>query len=215
MVSARDHAKVVEKYLKGEREAGRVLDPFDPNEPTPEAQISPIGIIPKRHQENAWRLFVYMSSPEGCSVNDGISLTLSSLEYIHIRMLLGKLSPLARNASMAKIDIKSAYRICPVHADNRLLLRMSFQGKVYIDTALPFGMCSAPKIFNALADALLWILNQHGVSAVLHYLDDFITLGPPNGPQCSINCRIILGICELLSIPLAPEKYQGPCHVCS
>ena len=211
MVSARDHAEVVEKYLKGEREAGRVLGRFDPNELTPEAHISPIGIIPKRHQENAWRLIVDMSSPEGCSVNDGISPTLSSLEYIHIQEIIRKIVSLGQNASMAKIDIKSAYRICPVHADDHLLLGMSFQGKVYIDTALPFGMRSAPKIFNALADAPIWILKQHGVSAALHYLDDFITLSPPNSPQCSINCHIILGICELLGIPLAPEKYQGPC----
>ena len=59
---------------------------------------------------------------------------------------------------MAKTDIKSAYRICPVLVDDRLLLGMPFQGKVYVDTALPFGMHLAPKIFNALADALLWIL---------------------------------------------------------
>ena len=67
-MSARDHAEVVEKYLKGEREAGRVLGPFDPNELTPEAHISPIGIIPKRHQENAWhhvnRLDPVLNVPE-------------------------------------------------------------------------------------------------------------------------------------------------------
>ena len=211
MVSARDHAEVVEKYLKGEREAGRVLGPFGPNELTLAAHISPIGIIPKRHQDNAWRLIVDMSSPEGFSVNDGISPTLSSLEYIHIQDVIKKIISLGPNANLAKIDIKSAYRICPVHIDDRLLLGMSFQGKVYIDTALPFGMRSAPKIFNALADALLWILKQHGVSALLHYLDDFITFGPPNSPQCSINCRIIWGICELLGIPLAMDKCQGPC----
>ena len=211
MVSARDHAEVVEKYLKGEREAGRVLGPFGPNELTLAAHISPIGIIPKRHQDNAWRLIVDMSSPEGFSVNDGISPTLSSLEYIHIQDVIKKIISLGPNANLAKIDIKSAYRICPVHIDDRLLLGMSFQGKVYIDTALPFGMRSAPKIFNALADALLWILKQHGVSALLHYLDDFITFSPPNSPQCSINCRIIWGICELLGIPLAMDKCQGLC----
>ena len=37
MVSACDHAEVAEKYLKGEREAGRILGPFDSNELTPEA----------------------------------------------------------------------------------------------------------------------------------------------------------------------------------
>ena len=88
---------------------------------------------------------------------------------------------------------------------------MSFQQKVYIDTALPFGMRSAPNFFNAVADALLWILKHHGASALLHYLDDFITFGPPNCSQCATNCRIIFGMCELLGVPLASDKCQGPC----
>ena len=82
--------------------------------------------------------------------NDGISPTLYSLEYIHIQDVIRKIVSLGQNASMANIDIKSAYRICPVHADDHVLRGMSFQSKIYIDTALPFGMRSAPKIFNAL-----------------------------------------------------------------
>ena len=35
-----------------------------------------------------------------------------------------------------------------------VFLRMKWQGQVYVDAALPFGLRSAPKIFNALADAL-------------------------------------------------------------
>ena len=213
MISASEHPDVILKYLKTEEEAGRVLGPFEPNELGPPAHISPIGIIPKRHQENAWRLIVDMSSPEGFSINDGIAPSMSSLEYIRIQDVIRQIILLGPNTQLAKIDIKSAYRVCPVHPDDRLLLGMSFQGKVYIDTALPFGMRSAPKIFNAVADALLWILKEHGVSALLHYLDDFITFGSPNTSQCSINCQIIFGICEILCIPLASDKCQGPCSL--
>ena len=53
----------------------------------------------------------------------------------------------------SKIDIKSAYRIVPVHPEDRPLLGMRWQGKIYVDATLPFGLRSAPKIFNALADA--------------------------------------------------------------
>ena len=70
-----------------------------------------------------------------------------------------------------------------------------------------------PKIFNALADALLWILKEHGVSHLLHYLDDFITLGQLGSAQCQINCDIIHSICELLGVPLAGDKCQGPCTI--
>ena len=41
---------------------------------------------------------------------------------------------------------------------------------------LPFGLRqSAPKIFNAVADALAWHLHQAGIR---HYLDDFIIVAP-------------------------------------
>ena len=49
---------------------------------------------------------------------------------------------------MAKVDIKNAYRLLPVHPEDRLLLGMEWQGQVYVDTALPFGLRSAPKIFT-------------------------------------------------------------------
>lgn len=41
---------------------------------------------------------------------------------------------------------------------------MEFEGSVYIDTTLPFGLRSAPKLFTALADALEWIVREKGVA---------------------------------------------------
>ena len=56
---------------------------------------------------------------------------------------------------MAKFDLKSAYRNVPVHPDDRGLLGMLWDDQLYVDSTLPFGLRSAPKIFNALADAHL------------------------------------------------------------
>ena len=55
---------------------------------------------------------------------------------------------------MAKMDIKIAFRVVPVHPDDRMLLGMMWDGHYYVDGVLPFGLRSAPKIFNALANAL-------------------------------------------------------------
>ena len=57
---------------------------------------------------------------------------------------------------MAKIDIKAAYRLIPVHPADRWLLGMQFEGAIFMDMVLPFGLRSAPKIFNAVANALEW-----------------------------------------------------------
>ena len=211
MSSAAHHAPVIEDYLKAELEANRILGPFQPsNMPCP-IHISPIGIIPKRHQHNKWRLIVDISSPNGASINDGINPSFTSLSYIHIQDVIKQIMDLGPGALLAKIDIKSAYRIIPVHPSDRPLLGMSFQHQVYIDASLPFGLRSAPKIFNSLADALLWILLQHSVSHLLHYLDDFITMGRAATTQCQMNYDIIHSICELLGVPLAEDKCDGPC----
>ena len=74
---------------------------------------------------------------------------------------------------MAKVDIKQTYRNIPIHPEDQHLLGMQFDGQVYLDTTLPFGLRSAPKIFTALADALEWIL---GMDWLMHYLDDYLTL---------------------------------------
>jgi len=45
----------------------------------------------------------------------------------------------------------------------------------------------------------------------MHYLDDFTTFGSSASQQCQTNCLIMSSICELLGIPLATEKTEGPC----
>ena len=68
-----------------------------------------------------------------------------------------KLLELGPEVQMAKMDIERANRMVPVHPQDRYLLGMQWEGQVYVDAALPFGLRSAPKIFNALADGLEWI----------------------------------------------------------
>jgi len=63
-------------------------------------------------------------------------------------------------AFMGKIDIRHAFRICPVHPDDWPLLVYWWDGRYYVDIVLPFGGRSSPFIFNTLADALLWIAQK-------------------------------------------------------
>ena len=111
---------------------------------------------------------------------------------------------------MSKLDIKSAYRLVPVHTRDRDLLGIEWHGACYVDGALPFGLRSVPKIFTAVADALQWVMLQRGVSMVDHYLDGFITMGPPNLDLCRNNLELILAVCRDLGVPLAIEKLGRP-----
>ena len=90
------------------------------------------------------------------------------------------------------------------------MLGMKWRDQVYIDTCLPFGLRSAPKLFNVLADLLSWILQNKGVSLLLHYLDDFLTLGPPVATTCAENLTTIKEICTQLGVPLALDKVESP-----
>ena len=111
---------------------------------------------------------------------------------------------------LAKVDIKSAFRLLPVHMAERHLLGMQWQNNTFIDFCLSFGLRCAPKLFNILADLLTWIFKQHGVLIIHHYLDDFLTLGPPFIAICQANLSSIQIICQLLGVPLAIEKVEGP-----
>ena len=79
---------------------------------------------------------------------------------------------------MAKMDIRHAFRLCPVRPDQWCLLGYQWMGQFFVDTRLPFGSRSSPYIFNSFADLLLWIIMVVvGVSYALHYLDDFFLCG--------------------------------------
>ena len=87
---------------------------------------------------------------------------------------------------------------------------MKWCQQLYIDACQPFGLRSAPKLFNVLADLLTWILEQNGVQPIMHYLDDFLTLGHPDSPICSHNLNAITEVYHKLGVPLVLEKVEGP-----
>ena len=203
--------QVVTEYIKKEVEADRLI-----TLPTAEAarlgiHCSPLGIIPKKSQPGKWRLIVNLSAPTDASVNDGIKKELCSLAYTSVDVVAKEIVRLGSGTVLAKMDIKQAYRVVPVHPDDRWLLGVTWQGKVYVDKVLPFGLRSAPMIFSALADALAWIMKQRGVTFVVHYIDDFITLGRPGSEECQRNNRIMLGTCSDTDTPVEAGKCEGPC----
>ena len=212
MRSAYDHATVVADYLATELAEGRVVGPFPPSM-IPSAHVSRFGVIPKSHQLNKWRLIIDLSHPHGKSVNDGVQKDLCSMAYISVDDAIRKIISLGKGTLLAKIDIKSAFRLIPVHPADRHLLAMEWQGSLYIDTCLPFGLRSAPKLFNVMADLLEWILLNQGVTFLLHYLDDFLTMGQSGTTVCQCNLDLLVQTCRVLGIPLAIEKVDGPATV--
>ena len=188
--------------IREEGAAGRLLGPLPPLL----ASDYPIGLIPKSHQPGKWRLIVDLSSPRGFSVNDAISVEYCHMQYTSVLEASALIRQLGRGAKLAKIDLHPAYRMVPVHADDHHLLSIQWQNEIFVDTALPFGLQSAPKISSAIADALAWTLHTRGVVWQLHYLDDFLFMGMPTDNSCGKAQEVALDTCSELGVPVATHK---------
>ncbi len=151
-----------------------------------------------------------MSAPEGASVNDGIDGPLGSLTYVSINDAADGIRSLGKGSIMAKVDVRRAYRNIPVHREDRWLMGMRWDRALFVDTALPFGLRSAAKIFTAVADAVEWIAKHEGVRFVIHYLDDFLVVGAPSSQECAIALAKLLEIFHRLGLPVAEGKLEGP-----
>ena len=205
MPSAREQQKVVDDYLAEECCKGRVMGPLR------------LELFPQVHPQQVWRdpkrdlgkMAAYRGHvlPCGCFSERWY---WCSLTYVEIKDAVRGILERRRCTQLAKVDIRSAYRNIPVHPDDRWLSGMIWRESLFVDAALPFGLRSAPKIFTAVADAAEWIVRREGVDFIIHYLDDFLLMGPPGSEECSSALEKLLGVFRRLGLPVAPDKLEGP-----
>ena len=151
LLSATENAEVFTEYLEKKVTLGRIIGLFQPSSTW---HINRVGVILKGHTPGKWHMITDLSQPPAASVNNKIDRELCTLLYITIKQVPATLSRLGRGALLPKVDIDSAYRLVPIHPDNRPLLAIQWKKGIYVNVMLPFGLCSAPKIFMAIADGL-------------------------------------------------------------
>ena len=138
--SAFQHPEVIDQELAKEYDAGRILGPFTTS-PIYPLQCSGLGAIARKNGK--WRMIMHLSAPAGRSVNDGIHTEEFSLHYSSVDDAVAILLHLGKGALMAKINLRSAFRMIPVHYSDWDLLGIHWWGQYYMDTCLPFGLHSA------------------------------------------------------------------------
>ena len=208
------HPGAVTEALLKEVIRGHTAGPFS-SLPLPTLKCSPLGLVPKK--DGSWLIIMDLCSPRGSSINDFISKEDYTLNYATFDHALALVSSLGTGALMAKLDLKHTFRLCPMSPSNWDLLGMHWQGKFYVDLRQPFGLRSSPFLFNCLADAFEWILKyNYAIPALMHYLNNYFTVGPPSSPLCASQVDIMVKTADRLGIPLAPDKLEGPtsCLVC-
>ena len=172
-------------------------------------RCSPLGIVPKK-VPSEFRLIHHLSYPKGSYVNDSIPQEFSSVHYATISDAIKVIKRFGSGCFMAKTDIKSAFRIIPIHPADVELLGMKWDNLYYYDQALPMGCSTSCSKFESFSTALEWIaISQLQASAVLHILDDFLFIAATQ-ERCARDLLNFLGLCQYLGVPIATEKTMGP-----
>ena len=152
--SATESREVVTEHIRTECRAGRMVGPLSPAG-LRGVHMSPAGRIPKS-EPNQWRLIVDLSYPRSHSINDGILSELASVSYASVDDAVQLILQLGKGSELVKLDLKQAYCQVSIHPHDHHLFGISWEGNVFVDRALPFGLRSAPKIFTAVSDVIAW-----------------------------------------------------------
>ena len=199
---------ILDTALATECAAGCILGPYN-NPPLPNLRCSGLSLTLKH--DGGWRTIYCLSAPSNRSINDFIDADAYTLSYCTVDHAFAIVNQLGRGALMAKIDLKNVFRLLPIRQEDWHLLGIHWKEKYFIDTCLPFGLFSAPCLFDLFATALHWMLqHRFEVCHLLHYLDDFFTAGTPQSCECSGNLAAMLSLCQHLNIPVKTSKVEGP-----
>jgi hypothetical protein len=169
---------------------------------------SPLGLVPKH--DGGLRRIHDLSYPLQHSVNAHINPTYGSLKYTKIDDILKKVIRAGRNCLIMKRDLKEAFRNIPIASQMQWLLGFQWENSFYIERCLPFGLSTAPVLFNLFAEGLHWILESWLQWDFLdHYLDDFlliIPLSPSIDSVVQLAASEYIVVTDLLGIPRNDSK---------
>lgn len=194
--SVRQHADIAFEKLQKEISMNGIAGPFVVP-PFKNLQCSPIGLVPKKGV-NEFRLIHHLSYPEGSSINDFIPDDLCSVFYTTVDDAISIIKTMGRECLLAKTDIASGFRILPVHPDDHELLGIQFQDRFYYDKCLPMGCSISCSKFESFSTALEWIAcKKFGIPRMVHILDDFLFIGPPNSSICDSSLKQFISICDV------------------
>ena len=56
----------------------------------------------------------------------------------------------------------------------------------------------------------MWILQSNYTVEGLHYLDDFLLVGPAGQDHCHNSVQAMLALCDNLGVPVALDKLENP-----
>ncbi|KAK6171805.1 hypothetical protein SNE40_018232 [Patella caerulea] len=145
LISARENPSEIWEKIQKEIKLGRIAGSFS-EKPIFKVRVSPIGLIPK--MDGSWRFIIHLSHPEFNSVNYFIDPRISSVQYTSFDKVMDMISEVGKGALLAKIYIKSAFRLLPIYPGDFDLLGFKLNGSYFFDKCLPMGCSISRAIFE-------------------------------------------------------------------
>jgi Reverse transcriptase (RNA-dependent DNA polymerase) len=217
LISATKDKRVEQKVsdlIAADAIAGKKSGPHD-FQPYDNFWMSPIGAVPKKvgvgetQQVTDIRVIHHLSYPfDGESINnnsDDIFVKLGSFDDA-----INAVVRVGRNCHLTKIDVKAAYKLVPVRAEDWPLLGFKWRDKYYYERTLPFGLKSSCRQWEVYATALHHFINNDiGIRDVIHYVDDFLFV-EESLVDAELHLADTLALCDRLGVPIAHDKTEGP-----
>ena len=136
-------------------------------------------------------IFLHQSILRSFSIShEHIDPAFTSVTYCTFDDAINRVRTNGPTAVMAKIDIKHAVRLCPVHQTVWHLLGFRWDGSYYYDY-------HSVLVLRLYLSSATWLHTY-----VIHYLDDFF-LCQNNTEDCQRVCDTILSLFKDLAIPVA------------
>jgi hypothetical protein len=139
-------------------------------------------------------------------VNDHIPAEWAALEYATVDQAITLIAAQGPGAMLIKRDLQDAFRHIPIAPQDLWLLGFCWEETYWVDCFLPFGLRTAPYIFDLFAKALHWILDSQATPEfeTIHYLDDFLGVGPASAAP-EFSCQFER-FCDRLGLRIKESK---------
>ena len=192
--------------VMNEVELGRFAGPFE-DPPFDSFVQSPIGLVPKDKGLKT-RLIFHLSYPrDGDSVNSGIPYEKCTVSYPSFDEAVKLCLYEGVRCYVGKSDMSSAFRHVPMAKSQWWLLVMKAEHPktkkimYFVDKCLPFGSSISCMIFQAISDAIAWIVKFRTGKKNVNYLDDYLFAAALKA-ACDQQMKIFLAICEEIQFPV-------------
>jgi len=169
-------------YIRGEELASHYSKTYSPGELEQVIgpfQTSPIGLVPKPNS-NKLQMIQDLSyprhDPTANSVNTGINSSNFPTTWGSFESTAELILSLPDSCVTATFDISAAYWITPIHPSQQNVLCVFWEGLVWVDQMIMFGMSSSAGVFGLVANMLVTIYEAAGFGLIRKWVDDFLAI---------------------------------------